>query len=107
MVVEIRPAHPISRLAAPSSASTKASALWRASSETTTVSPSVGGAPAGEVSAAMFPPGGGVVRLNLRRIEAGLARHGKRFPHRLSVHGRARDEGGSVGQCHGLTLPSV
>src|SRR5260370_767867 len=51
MAVEVRPAQPISRLAAPSSASTKDSALSRASSETATTS-SLGG----ELSAAMLPP---------------------------------------------------
>jgi len=61
IVVEIRPAHPISRLAAPSSASTKASAFSSASSEMTTVSASGGGVTVGELSAAMFPPRGGVV----------------------------------------------
>src|SRR3982074_3275977 len=53
IAVEIRPAQPISRLAAPSSASTKDSAFERASSETATTS-SLGG----KRLAALLPPDG-------------------------------------------------
>src|ERR1700733_6952962 len=96
ITVEIRPAHPISRLAAPSSASTKDSALSRASSETTTVSASEDEAFGGELSAAMLPPkhpsAGLFPGLYSRRIEAGLVKHGKRFHgETLGALSRGRD----------------
>src|SRR6476659_1305591 len=89
MAVEIRPAQPIRRLAAPSSASTKDSALSSASSETTTTS-SLGDDLLGDgVSAAMLPPGHASARpvgrgSDLRRIDAGLGTHGKALRMRFS-----------------------
>src|SRR3982074_3928110 len=82
MAVEIRPAQPIRRLAAPSSASTNDSALSNASSETTITSSLGNELPGDGLSAAMLPPersymawltGRGV---GCRRIDAGL---GKRW----------------------------
>ena len=64
MVVEIRPHQPISRLAAPSSASMKASALCNASSEMATTSSGGDDLPGVGLSAAMLPP---------KRFPAGLA----------------------------------
>src|SRR3954452_8943499 len=56
MVVDIRPAQPIRRLAAPSSASTKDSALSSASSETATTSSLGNELSGGGLGAAMLSP---------------------------------------------------
>src|SRR5712672_419063 len=98
MAVEIRPAQPIRRLAAPSSASTNDSALSNASSETTMTSSLGNELPGDGFSAAMLPPersymawltGRGV---GCRRIDAGL---GKRWQgHRIrdfGIIGAVRD----------------
>src|SRR3954466_2977777 len=78
MVVEIFADQPISRLAAPSSCSTKDSALSKASLETAMVTSSGAALPGGELSAAMLPSQG-LVRPYLPGIDAGLTRYGKRF----------------------------
>src|SRR3954471_6293005 len=105
MVVEIFPAQPISRLAAPSSCSTKDSALSKASLETAMVTSSGAALPGGELSAAMLPPQG-LVRPYLPGIDAGLTRYGKRFHDktlgawpRLTASGVCRP----IGRWHGLT----
>src|SRR3979411_3401600 len=91
MAVEIRPAQPIRRLAAPSSASTNASAWSNASSETTITSSLGNELPGDGLSAAMLPPersymawltGRGV---GCRRIDAGLGK--RRQGHRIRDFG--------------------
>src|SRR5258705_11150605 len=82
MVVETRPAQPIRRLAAPSSASTKDSALSSASSETATTSSLADALPGVRSSAAMLPPKTFCLArltrpLDCGRIDAGLADRGK------------------------------
>src|SRR2546428_10951779 len=79
IAVEIFPAHPIRRLAAPSSASTKDSAFCNASSDTPTTS-SLGGV---VLSADMLSPGTpltprpGVPRAFRGRIQSNLGNRGK------------------------------
>src|SRR5260370_33342857 len=82
MAVEIRPAQPIRRLAAPSSASTNDSALSNASSETAITS-SLGNKLPGEgLSAAMLPPERSYMAwltargVGCGRIDAGLGKRG-------------------------------
>src|SRR5713226_949151 len=83
MVVETRPAQPIRRLAAPSSASTNDSALSSASSETATISSFADELLGDGLSAAMLPPErfllspGLTGPLDCGRIHAGLADRGK------------------------------